>query len=294
MSRFTHIDLARLPTPEVIEPLSYEVMLAEMKAALLAKYPATDIESEPLIALLEVCAYYRLLDRARVNDAAKAVLLARATGADLDNIAAFYGTSRLLVTPGVPDAFPPVLPVYEGDTAFRDRVQLALEAQSTAGPRGAYTYWALAADGQVLDAYVSSPMPGIVRVVVLAQTGVPGQALIDAVYSTLNSENVRPLCDTVQVVPATVQSYTVEAALTYYDGPDKVAVSASATAAVQEYAAMNFRIGHDITRSGLFAALHQAGVQNVALIAPAADIVVGFGAAARLTGVTLTDGGTDV
>lgn len=294
MSRFTRIDLSELPAPDVIEPLDFETMLAAMKAALLTRYAAVDLESEPLVALLEVATYYRLLDRARVNDAAKAVLLAKATGSDLDNIGAFYGAHRLLVTPGDPEAHPPTFDVYETDAAYRGRLQLAIEAQSTAGPRGAYLYWALAADGQVLDASVSSPSPGTVRVVVLAQDGVPPTPLLDKVFAALNAEDVRPLCDTVTVVAATVTSYEVEAELTYYAGPDKALVAAAATAAVQAYAASHFRLGHDITRSGLFAALHQVGVQNVSLTKPATDVVIADGSAPRLTTITLTDGGTDV
>lgn len=294
MSRFTRIDLSELPAPDVIEPLDFEVMLAAMKAALLARYPAADLESEPLIALLEVVAYYRMLDRARVNDAAKAVLLAKATGADLDNIGAFYGAARLIVVPGDPEASPPVPAVYESDVAYRGRLQLAIEAQSTAGPKGAYLYWALAADGQVLDASVSSPSPGTVQVVVLAQDGVPGTGLLDKVYAALNADDVRPLCDTVTVVAATVVEYQVEAEITYYAGPDKAVVEAAARAAVEAYAAAHFRLGHDITRSGLFAALHQVGVQNVTLTKPAADVVIDADEAPRVTTITLTDGGTDV
>lgn len=294
MSRFTRIDLSELPAPDVIEPLDFETMLAAMKAALFARYPAVDLESEPLVALLEVVAYYRMLDRARVNDAAKAVLLAKATGADLDNIGAFYGAARLVVIPGDPEATPPTVDVYEGDVAYRGRLQLAIEAQSTAGPRGAYLYWALAADGQVLDASVSSPTPGTVRVVVLAQDGVPGTPLLDKVYAALNAEDVRPLCDTVTVVAATVVDYAVTAQLTYYAGPDKAVVAAAARAAVEAYAAAHFRLGHDITRSGLFAALHQVGVQNVTLTAPAANVVLTDSQAPRLTTITLTDGGIDV
>ena len=38
------IDLSRLPAPDVVEPLDYESILAERKAALIALYP----EAEPV------------------------------------------------------------------------------------------------------------------------------------------------------------------------------------------------------------------------------------------------------
>ena len=53
------------------------------------------------------------------------------------------------------------------------------------------------------------------------------------------------------------------------------------------------RIGRDVTRSGIFAALHRPGVHNVDLTAPAADIVIDNVTAALCTAVTLTDGGVD-
>lgn len=294
MSRFTRIDLSALPAPDVIEPLDFEAMLAAMKAELVARYPAVDLESEPIIALLEVAAYYRTLDRARVNDGARAVLLAKATGADLDNIGAFFVASRLLVSPGDPDALPPTPDVYESDAAYRSRLQLAMEAQSTAGPSGAYLYWALAADGQVLDASVSSPSPGVVEVVVLAQDGAPSLPLLNKVEVALSADDVRPLCDTVVVVAVEPEEYAVAATLTYYAGPDKALVAAAAEAAVQAYADEHFRIGHDVTRAGLIAALFRPGVQNVVLTLPAADIVISDHEVALLTGITLSDGGTDV
>lgn len=294
MSRWTRIDLSALPAPNVIEPLDFETMLSAMKARLIDQYPAADVESEPVVALLEAATYHRMLDRARVNDAAKAVLLAKAWGSTLDNIGAFFVTARLVVTPGDPDAIPPTLDIYETDDAYRGRLQLAMEAQSSAGPRGAYLYWTLAADGQVLDASVSSPSPGVVRVAVLAQTGTAPQPLLDKVYATLSDEDVRPLCDTVQVVAATLVDYAVEATITYLAGPDAGLVEAAARAAVEAHAAAHFRVGHDITRAGLYAALYQPGVQNVVLTQPAADVVIGVGAAPRLTSITIHDGGIDV
>ena len=45
--------------------------------------------------------------------------------------------------------------------------------------------------------------------------------------------------------------------------------------------------------SGLYAALHREGVQNVNLTAPGADIVIDSHQAAYCTGTTVTIGGTD-
>ncbi|WP_296639314.1 baseplate J/gp47 family protein [Roseinatronobacter sp.] len=156
-TRFAQIDLSRLPAPEVIEPLDYEAMLAEMKAFVAERDPdlsaVLELESEPAVKVLQAAAYFRLLDRARVNDAARAVLLAHATGADLDNLAALLGVSRLVVAPGDLIAAPPTAPVMESDMRFRARVQLSLQAFSSSGSAGAYRYWAITASADVLDAH---------------------------------------------------------------------------------------------------------------------------------------------
>ncbi len=68
---------------------------------------------------------------------------------------------------------------------------------------------------------------------------------------------------------------------------------ANALAAAQAYAAAQHRLGRDVTLSGIYAALHQPGVQRVELTSPTASIVVGRQGATYCTGITLHDGGLD-
>jgi len=90
-------DLASLPTPAVIEPLSFETIFSELQTEFQARYPSYSalLASDPAVKLLEVAAYREVLLRNRINAAAKASLLAFATGSDLDHLAAFYGVTRL-------------------------------------------------------------------------------------------------------------------------------------------------------------------------------------------------------
>lgn len=301
----TAIDLSLLPTPNVIEPLDFETILAERKAYLIGLYPADQqeaiaaalaLESEPLNKLLQENAYRELMLRQRINDAARAVMLAYSTHDDLDNLGALLEVERLLVTPADPQATPPVAAVYESDERFRRRIQMALEGFSCAGPRGAYEFYALSASAQVKDVGVDSYTAGIVSVTVLSTVGdgTPDAALLDTVVAALNDEDVRPLCDTVEVLPAEILPYTVDATLIYYAGPDEELVSRAAEVAVAAYVEAHHRLGHDINRSGLFAALHQPGVQKVLLASPAEDLVVGNGQAAYCTAVSVANGGVDV
>jgi len=242
MSGYSAIDLSLLPVPDVVETLDYEVILAAMKADLAARAPdlaaVLALESEPLVKLLEVCAYREVLIRARVNDAAQAVTLARATGTDLDNLAALFGVARLVISPGNPSAVPPVAPTLESDADLRRRAQLALEGFSTAGPEGAYVFHALSADADVLDVSATSPSAGDVLVTVLSRTG-SGTApapLLATVQAALNADDVRPLCDNVVVQSAAIVSYAITATLYFYPGPDSAVVMAAAQAAASDLA----------------------------------------------------------
>ena len=299
MSGYSAIDLSLLPVPGVVETLDYEAILTAMKADLAARAPelaaVLALESEPVVKLLEVAAYRELLLRARVNDAAQAVTLARATGTDLDNLAALFGVVRLVISPGDPLAVPPVAPTLESDADLRRRAQLALEGFSTAGPEGAYVFHALSASADVLDVSAVSPSPGDVLVTVLSRTG-SGAApapLLATVAAALNAGDVRPLCDNVVVQSAAIVSYAITATLYFYAGPDSAVVLAAAQAAANAYASAQHRIGRDVTLSGLFAALHQPGVQRVQLTSPSATLTIGSGQASWCTAITLTNGGTD-
>ncbi len=290
---YTAVDLSRLPAPDVVEALSYERIYAEMRAQLIALVPSFDaaVESDPAVKLLQVCAYREFLLRARVNDAARAVMPAFATGADLDQLAALVGIARLVIDAG--DATRGVAPTYESDDEFRRRLVLAPEGYSVAGPAGAYIFHALSAHPDVLDASATSPTPGQVVVTILSRTGdgTAPPAQLAAVAAYLSADTRRPLTDLVQVRAATIVPFTVVATITTYGGPDPAIVLAEARTRLDGYLARCHRIGLDVTRSGVFGALHVEGVQNVALAQPAADIVVDRTAATWCTAVTLTFGG---
>ncbi|WP_429884765.1 baseplate assembly protein [Geoalkalibacter halelectricus] len=293
----TPIDLSLLPAPQVVEPLDYEQILAEMVADLRSRDPEFDalVESDPAHKVLQVAAYRELLIRQRVNDSARAVMLAYAVGSDLEHLAALYGLSRLLVDPGNPEAIPPVAPTFESDAALRRRVQMAPEGWTSAGSVGAYRFHATSSDPKVLDVSVQSPSPGEVLVTVLstAGDGTPDASLLATVSAALSDETVRPLCDGVTVQGAQIVPYAIEAALTLYHGPDEEAVRLEAQAAALAYAAETHRLGRDVTLSGLYAALHRPGVQKVRLISPAAGIDIAPRQASWCNSLSVTVEGRD-
>lgn len=302
---FTAVDLSQLPAPSVVESLDFEAILAERKDALLALVDEEQraeveetlaLESEPLTLLLEENAFRELVWRQRVNEASRAVMLAYARGADLDQIGANFHVERLVIDEGDPDAVPPVPPTYESDRDFRRRIQLSPEGYTTAGSRGSYEFHALGADAQVRDAQAITPAPGQVTVYVLAREG-NGEAspeLQEVVEQTLDADEIRPMTDQVSVQSVAITEYTLAAELTVFSGPDAELVRQAAVEAITAYVAEQHRIGYDITLSGLYAALHQEGVQNVILTSPATSLIIGDGEAAYCTDISVTLGATDV
>lgn len=116
--------------------------------------------------------------------------------------------------------------------------------------------------------------------------------LVADVATYVSDETRRPLTDFVTVQSAGIVEYAVVATITTFSGPDGGVVLDAARVRLGEYVASSHRLGRDITRSGIFAALHVEGVQNVALTSPAADIVVSREQAPYCTGITLTYAGT--
>ena len=158
MSNSSVIDLSKLPTPKVIEELDYEALFQEYLDDFTARDEEYDglLESDSAIIILEVMAYREMLVRKRINESAKATLLAFATGSDLDQIVAEYGVERL---------------EGEKDDRLRMRGQMALDGFSTAGPIDAYKFFALSASVKVKSVDVRSDEPGKVIVTILSTEG---------------------------------------------------------------------------------------------------------------------------
>jgi phage-related baseplate assembly protein len=278
-STTTAVDLSQLTAPDLIETLDYEAILAGLVADLRARDASYSglVESDPAMKLLEVCAYRILLERQRVNDVAKSLLVAYATGADLDHLAALFGVGRL---------------AGESDAALRQRIVLAPESYSVAGPEAAYVFHARTASPLVADASATSPAPGEVVVSVLSSEGngaASGQ-LVAAVATIVNADGIRPLTDHVTVQSAEIVDYAIDATIYTFAGPDSTLIIDQGTAALAAYQVARRRLGQDVTASGIMSALHVAGVQRVVLN-DWEDVVIGDTEAAHCTSVSITFGG---
>jgi phage-related baseplate assembly protein len=265
MTRFTAIDLSGLVPPGIIETLDYEAIVTAMRDDVVERFPliagVIDLESEPARKLIEAFAYRELRLRARINDAARAVLLASSYGTNLDHLGALFATARQ---------------AGETDDRFRRRIQLAPEAFSVAGPEGAYQYHALTVAPWARDVSAVSRRPGVVRVTVLKAGADPAPSLNerDTIRLHLKDEAIRPLTDVIEVLAPTILRTRIVARLVLYPGPDAQVVRQRALAAVTTWVEKNRMLGMNLRRSALYAALHQEGVHSVDLFSPAEDLVV--------------------
>ena len=278
MSTINRIDLSSLPFPDVLETLDFEAELATCKQELILRDPelsdALNFESEPLVKLLETFAYRFLLKTGQINAKAKALMLAYATKSDLDHLAANRDVYRKTIIPAQRNANPPIEAMMESDEDLRRRVHLQPESMS-AGSVGAYQFWGLSAHGHVKDISVETPQEGHVNIWVQSHIDtIAPQSLLNIVDITLDPDTRRPFTDQVHVKAATIQEWQLNATLVLFPGPDSAVVKAAAEADANLYIEKISSLGYDVTRSGLFRALHQGGVQNVILNSPAADIVL--------------------
>ncbi|EBJ1712499.1 baseplate assembly protein [Enterobacter cloacae] len=298
------IDLSQLPPPVVVEPLDFETLFAQRKAAFIAMYPedeqeeiarTLELESEPITMLLEENCYRELLLRQRVNEAARAVMLAYSTDSDLDNLAVNFNVERLTIQEEDDSVTPPVEAVMESDADLRTRTQQAFEGLSVAGPTAAYEFWGRSADGRVADISAVSPTPACVTISVLSREGdgTASDDLLSVVATALNDEEVRPVADRVTVQSAEIVPYQIDATLYIYPGPEAEPVRQASEQQLQAYIAAQNRLGRDIRLSAIYAALHVEGVQRVELAQPVADIVLSDYQASHCTEYTITVGGYD-
>lgn len=277
----TILDLSSLPAPQVVEELSFEEIFQGKLVTLLGMAPEFTalLESDPAIKLLEADAYDELVLRQRINDAARARLLAFAVGSDLDQLAIFYGVTRL---------------TGENDTSLKVRVREAIMGRSAAGTAAQYRFAALSASTEVADAAVDSPVGGVVRVSILAAggDGTPNSTLLSAVAAVVQSDSVRALCHTVQVVPAEIVTVNVAAQI-WLTNTAPAAIFQGLPDALREQFAAVRGLGYNLAPSWLISKLQAGGVQRVQLTAPAAQTVIAPNQCAALGTINLTLAGRD-
>jgi len=160
----------------------------------------------------------------------------------------------------------------EGDLRFRERIQLAPETFTCAGPVGMYRALALRVNPDIAEVTVWTPGRGVVDVRLIMSGGeLPDEVILEAVRAALSAEDVRPLTDTVVVAAPVPVEYALSGG--WYLRKSDSALAASITNAVNE-ALEEFRLwqrsapGRDINPSRLISLVESAGAKRIVLPSP--------------------------
>jgi phage-related baseplate assembly protein len=184
----------------------------------------------------------------------------------------------------------------ESDAAFYERMRESVETFSTAGPLGAYEYYAKSASALIVDVKATSPEPGEVDVRVLLSGGqLPGEEILKEVLDILNADKVRPLTDHVTVAAPDTVPYDIDFTYWTQEGgavsDEKVAENiAAAVRTFKEW--QGAKMGRDVNPSYLISLLMQAGAKRVKVRSPV-DTVVYDNAVAVIGETTVVNGGAE-
>lgn len=281
-------DFSSLPPPEVIKTFYYETILSkrmeDLRQLLVAggiDYDIGHLETD-ILKTVHLADSYREVDlRTAINDSAKANLLAFALRSDLDHLAAFYDTYRLV---GETD-----------DEAFRSRIAIEIKGRSPGGSSYWYEAAARRADVRIRSAKVyREKFWPIIHVAILSREngGIPDQAMIDAVTTEIMRERVRLLNDTLIVEPAVATGTNIEADIWLL--PDAAFGILDVLPEVLRQAWLaESEIGFDLEPSWLEARLHVSGVKRVDILNPTAPEIAGPGVAISLGNIKLNYRGRD-
>lgn len=282
----TVIDLSRLPAPDAIEPLSSALLktayVDRFKAAwaiaraadpTLPDYDVEVLETDPAIIIGEAFSYLRLLDRARVNDAVRAVLAPLARGGDLDNVAARANVERLELSPAV--GLTPA--VMESDASLLRRYLLSFDRPS-AGSADRFLYEAYTAVPTLQDAVVHGRVVHGVRGEVQVVIAGPGGAVattgqVAAVMAAVSASDVKPEATGVTVLAAAQSAYTVSIKIAVPRGPDPSVVESEVRAAILAAANARMIINTEVQAEAAVAPAYLVpNVLRVDRLSPLADI----------------------
>jgi phage-related baseplate assembly protein len=179
----------------------------------------------------------------------------------------------------------------ESDEAFYDRLRLSFETFSTAGPRGAYEYWAKTASARIVDVMPLSPTPGHADIRILLENGeFPDEEVKKLVLDTLTADKVRPFTDYVTVAAPDPVKFKLD--FTYFiprpSQDSATMIQREVNAAVKEY--INWqtsKMGRDINPDRLIMLVKKAGAKRLVIRSPAFTVI-------RDSEVAVLDGAANV
>ncbi len=248
-------DFDKIATPESLIVPTFEQAQASVLESVQQFIQDYDpIESDDYKLLIDAFAYHSLLERQKTVNAAKAQLLAFASGLDLQHKALDDGLELL---------------ENETEEEFRQRIWLSKDRHSTAGSIDAYKFFTRSASGDIKDSDCLSPTPLEIIIPILSKTGngTASQALIDLVNTALSYDTLRPEGDIVTVQSAEIIEYEINAVL-HIDATPATAelIRSNAEQSAVSYADQQHKLAGKISLNKLNGVLDDDNINDIDLI----------------------------
>lgn len=181
----------------------------------------------------------------------------------------------------------------EADAEYADRIRIAPNSFSVAGPRKAYVFHTYSVSSAIIDVSVTSPTPGEVKVYPLMGGGeLPSVELLQQITDYLSGDDIRPLTDDVAVLSPASKEYAIN--VDYWilesDKTKAETIKAAVEKAVEEYRVwQQTAIGRDILPDELISRVRGAGAARIdfTTLQPAAFTHLEGNEVAQCTGVTI-------
>lgn len=179
----------------------------------------------------------------------------------VDNIAYLKSVENITESKGGTD--------IESDESYKERIFLAPETFSVAGPKLAYVYHTKSVSSDIIDVAVVSDEPGVVKIYPLLTGGtMPSEELLQSINNKLSASDVRPLTDKVEVLEPVRKEYNIDLDYYLYEERD-VIPDEKVQKVVSDYVMWQKSVlGRDINPDKLIADLQALGIKRVVIREP--------------------------
>lgn len=155
----------------------------------------------------------------------------------------------------------------EADAEYADRIRIAPNSFSVAGPSKAYVFHTYSVSSAIIDVSVTSPNPGEVKVYPLLEGGeLPSLEILQQVSDYLSGDDIRPLTDDVAVLSPTPKEYAIHVDYWIFEEDKTKAetIKAAVEKAVEDYRLwQQLAIGRDILPAKLIHNVIAAGAARI-------------------------------
>jgi len=269
----TIIDLSKLPPPKIIAELDVEIIKDEMKADFMKRMGEGYLldDADPAMKIIEQAAYREMLQRQKINDGAKAVMLGYSTGSDLENLTALFNTERSILKEKANFTDE----VRQSDDGLRIEALQAFDGKSTAGAQESYIYFAKNFNRKhIHDVSVVSKRPGEVELTILFKQGleIDQDDEISRLHSYLTKGKLIPFTDLLSIKSAVIRQAKGKAKIFVPKGPDKEVIKKIARKRLDKFLTQKYKLGSLISLSGINSTLYVENAEEVEITEPKKSI----------------------